>query len=409
MDTAPVSQAATPRPSRRAVGFAAALALAGLVGAGCALRPVEPAAPAPPAPAAAAAAETDPGTLGGIEVGSKGVKPLVVAFRRTPEGTEFDVRSLDDAELKEANTALGTLKTGSDREFDADRFEATAKAVERFHQRLAGHYQLPAQRVHVVVSSGVFSGFAADAAAPARAKLADRLKAATGRAPGFVDAAQEAEYAARAVVAPARRDRSLLIDIGSGNIKVGSFHPGGFRSVAVDYGTGRFQGEASKRAAEAKRPFAEVAAELREPLVGKPLREKLAAGAVAGDRTEAQLVGGAAWAAATFARPAQVRDDRVALGPDDVTRFAALARLVPADARAKVVEAVADPEARKAAGAEVERVQKVFTPEQLVAAGEILRAVFEACRLGEQKAYFFRKGQYAWIAGYLTEAAGVKD
>lgn len=379
---------------RRVVGLALAIGLTAVVAA-------RPAATATAAPA-------DPGPVGGIEVGSKGVKPIVLVFKATPDGTDYDIASAADKELKEANTDLGNPKDGG-REFDPDRFDQTVKAVARFHQRLTGEHKLPADRTHVVVSSGVFSGLAPDAVEPARAKLAAAIKAATGREPGFVDATKETEYAARGTIPPAARGTALLIDIGSGNVRVGGYRPDGFKAVAVEYGTGRFQREVAKQAEAARRPFAEVAAEMREPLLGKPFREKLAAAGILADRTEVHMVGGASWALSTFTQPGKVRDTRVPVGAGDVARFAALARLAPVDARKAVLDAVPDAAAQAPAATEVDRVQKVFTPDQLVAGGEILQALAAECKLGDKKVMFFRKGPSAWIAGYLAGAAGLKD
>lgn len=66
-------------------------------------------------------------------------------------------------------------------------------------------------------------------------------------------------------------------------------------------------------------------------------------------------------------------------------------------------------EVRKAAAAEVDKVLKVFTSEQLQAAGEILLGFAQECKFEGMKVYFYRKGQSAWIAGHLAEAIGIKE
>lgn len=351
-----------------------------------------------------------PGRFGGIEIGAKGVKPIVIDFQKTPSGYDFDVASNDDKELKEANTDLGALRPDNNREFAPDRVDATVKAVGVFSRRMKEHYKLPPERVFVVVSSGVFSGFAAEAVGPARTALTERLMAAEGgHKPAFVTTAQEVEYAARGMIAPDHRGRSLMIDIGSGNTKIGYFHPDGFKSFSVEFGTTRLQREATKRAEAAKRPYPEVLAELQETLVAKPLRVQLSADPGVLKLTEAHLVGGAAWAMANYSQPQKVRDTRVKLGPADVTRFAGLAMLSPGEARKQILAALTNAGLHDDAERELERVQKVFTPEQLAAGAAILQAVADECHLGDKDVQFFRKGQYAWIAGYLTEAAGLKD
>jgi len=361
-------------------------------------------------PPAAAPENIAPGRFGGIEIGAKGVKPIVIDFMKTPSGYDFAVASSDDKDLKEANTDLGALRPDNNREFDPDRIDATVKVVGVFSRRMQDHYKLPPERVYVVVSSGVISGFAADAIGPARAALTERLMAGGGgHKPVFVATAQEAEYAARGTIAPDHRGQSLMIDIGSGNTKIGYFHPDGFKTFSVEFGTTRLQREVTKRAEAAKRPYTQVLAELQETLIAKPLRAQLSADPRVLKLSEAHLVGGAAWALANYTQPQNVREARVKVRPADVTRFTGLAGLSPVEARKQILADLTDAGLRGDAELELERVQKVFTPEQLAAGGAILQAVADECHFGDKEVQFFRKGQYAWIAGYLTEAAGLKD
>jgi hypothetical protein len=58
-------------------------------------------------------------------------------------------------------------------------------------------------------------------AAAARKELEVALTAATGRAPDFIDGRREAELAARGTIAPSARAGRALVDVGSGNIKIG--------------------------------------------------------------------------------------------------------------------------------------------------------------------------------------------
>jgi len=385
----------TARASRGVRWAVAAALAAGVAGVAAAafvlLRPAQP------------AAAVDPGPFGGIEVGAKGVKPIVIQFLKTATTYDFNVLSADDKELKETNTDLGTPAAGSDKEFDPARVEATAKAVEAYRRRMADHYKLPPERIAVVVSSGVFSGIADGAAPAARAVLAEKLKG-TGPAVRFITTAQEGEYAAVAILSKERRTKAVVVDIGSGNMRVTRFDGAGFAVAGVEYGTGKLQRDAAKAAADAKRPYPEVLAEFARDKVAAPLRAKVAAdpGMKA---AEADLVGGAAWAMTTLAQPARVADTRVKVGPADVARLAELATLPEAEAKAKALAGVADP----AAAAEVDKVQKVFKPEQLAAAAALLRAVFDECALGDKPVTFFRKGQHAWIAGVLIEAAGLRE
>src|SRR5262249_18505590 len=142
---------------------------------------------------------------------------------------------------------------------------------------------------------------------------------------------------------------------GSGNARVGSYQKDDFQAISIENGTGRFQREIAKQAADSKRPFADVSVELRESLIAKPLREKLAVQDLIAGKSEATIVGGASWALSTLTQPGRIRDTRVPVSTDDLARFAKIARLPVAEARMIVLESVSDPELRKAAAAEVDR------------------------------------------------------
>jgi exopolyphosphatase/pppGpp-phosphohydrolase len=390
----------------------ALLALATLIGAfvGCTPSAADSAPPIPaPAPGPAEAAPTPPvgpqaGKWAGIDIGSRGVKPVVMEFTKTPAGWEFSA----DTTLESDNTDLGTLADGNQK-FDAKRLEATVAAVAKQHKALRGKYSLPPDRVRVVVSSGVFTRFKDGAAAgAARRELVAALEKAVGSAPDFIDDRQEAELAARGTISPANRAGRMLIDIGSGNTKFGWYTAAGFQHLTLDSGSKAFRDAAARQASAKKQPFAEAAAELRESTLAAPLRQKGAKAEGFGKATDVQIIGGAAWAAATFAHPGTGSVARVPLAADDVEKFAELARLKPEEAREKALAGLPDP-ARAAGAKEVERVQKVFSPEELQAAAEILRAVYAEARLGDKKVVFFQRGQHAWIAGYLMEAAKLPD
>lgn len=384
-------------------GFAA-LALSALVlVVGCVPAPADPkpAAPAPVEPAKPAAADK----WAGIDVGSKGVKPIVMGFVKTADGWDFSA----DTALESKNTDLGTL-ADDNTAFDPKRLTATVAAIAELDKAIREKHSLPPERVRVVVSSGVFTRFKdKERAAKARQELLAAVEKATGRAPDFINEQQEAELAVRGIIAPTGRAGRMVIDIGSGNTKFGWYTEAGLETFALDSGTKAFRDTVAKQVDAKKQPFAEAATALRETVLVGPLREKVVKATGYDKVTDVQLIGGAAWALATFTHPGTADHARVPLAAADVETFAALARLKPEEAREKALAAVTDPAAKSAAQKEIERVQKVFSSEDLQAAAEILRAAYAEGKLSNRKVSFFQKGQYAWIAGYLMVAAKLPD
>lgn len=389
-------------PARWAVLAAAAIA------AGCAPTTAEPNAPVATPPSVPLLAPEAPkaGTekWAGIEVGSRGVKPIVMGFTRTADGWDFTA----DTTFESKNTELGTLNDDNTA-LDPKRLDATIAAVAELDKAIRAKHALPAERVKVVFSSGVFTRFALkDRAAEARKVLAAAVEKAVGRAPDFITEQQEAELAVRGIVSPAGRAGRMLVDIGSGNMRFGWYSADAFESFTVDAGTKLVRDAGLKAAAAQKQEFAAVLPAIRKTLLDAPLAAKVKTANGFDKPKEVLLVGGAAWALTTFTHPGTTDQLTVPLIGADVETFARLAKAKPELARADVLTRVKSDRLR-AAGDEFDRVVKVFTPEDLQAAAEILRATFAEAKLAERKVLYFQKGQYAWIAGYLMAAAKLPD
>lgn len=388
------------RPARWAVLIAAAVAV------GCAPPPAERGA-TPATPATLPLLAPEPGKAGmdkwaGIEVGSRGVKPIVMGFAKTAGGWDFTA----DTTFESKNTELGTLNDDNTA-LDPKRVEATVAAVKELDEAIRARHGLSAERVKVVFSSGVFTRFKDKAKADeARKQLTAAVEKAVGRAPDFITEQQEAELAVRGIVSPAGRAGRMLVDIGSGNMRFGWYNADAFESFTVDAGTKLVRDAGLKAAAAQKQEFAAVIPTIRKTLLDAPLAEKVKAAKGFDKPSEVLLIGGAAWALTTFTHPGTTDQLTVPLTAADVEAFAALAKMKTELARGEVVNRV---KAGDAAGKEFDRVVKVFTPEDLQAAAEILRAIFAEGKLAERKVLFFQKGQHAWIAGYLMAAAKLPD
>jgi hypothetical protein len=357
------------------------------------------------APRAAAEDKPAPEKWAGMDVGARGIKPVVLSFAKTAAGWDFNA----DTTIDTRNTELGSLLDDNSG-FDPKRFEATVTAIAELDRTIREKHALPAERVRIVVSSGVFTRFKdKEVAAKARKELSAAVEKATGRAPDFITEQQEAEFAARGAISPTNRAGRMVVDIGSGNSRFGWYTETGFQHFTIDSGTKAFRDAVAKRADAKKQPFAAAATELAETVLAAPMRANVAK-AVGFDKiTDVQIFGGASWALATYTHPGTGSEARVPVTAADVEKFAELARLSPEDARKKILKGLTTPAAQAAGAKEIERVQKVFTPEDLQAAAEILRVSFAEGKLASKKVAFFQSGQYAWIAGYLMAAAKLPE
>ncbi|HJT77804.1 MAG TPA: hypothetical protein VJ739_11445, partial [Gemmataceae bacterium] len=305
-----------------------------------------------------------------------------------------------------ARTKNTALAAGSGGRFDAAALEDTAQAVAGFAARMRQEYHVPAERLYVVGSSGLFSALAGNQNAIAANKqaLAAAVRGACGLPVQFIDVRREVELSLEGTIPVRDADGAVLFDIGGGNTKGGYRDGKNLVSAGIPFGSLTFTDLVKKHARDGG--FAATAEGLRGEVLVPALRKALAGKPGFTERDRVFLSGGACWALATLIRPGD-RGDYVALTAADIDAY----RKLLLDARgafpAPDLASVGDPAAREAARMEIEQVRGVYKPEQLLAGAEILQALAgELGFAGGKKVYFARNAQVAWILAYVAEKAG---
>ncbi len=345
----------------------------------------------PPAPAA--------DVYGGIELGGKGVKAVVIEVTPTADGPAVKM-------LFSESTNVGLAAAVADGKLDPKAAEAAGKAVSGFAATMKEKHLVPADKLFVVGSSGLF---AANAGKPEVMKanqetLTAAVKAAAELPVAYLDADREVALSFAGTVPAERWADGLMIDVGGGNAK-GGFRgeKGAMTTFAVPFGTTTFAAAVVKEGGE----FAATAAKLRQSVLA-PAIKKAATDAGFATRKRIYVSGGAAWAVATFAHPA----DRSAYTPLTIADLDAVEALLAkaTDAPAPDLSGVADPGTKKEAEAEAAKVNKVYTRDQLLAGVQVLKAVATELDLGhaDKKLAFARNAQYAWVIGYVSEKVAPK-
>lgn len=341
---------------------------------------------------------------GGIEIGSKGVKAIVI--RITGDGDDYNLKVLY-AEI--INTTPVQTKDGK---FTAEAIRDTANAVQRFRQRMQQDYKVPAESIHIVVSSGLIGDNPQDLSA----EISKRI----GQAPEFLDVDTEVQLTIAGAI-PKRyksgqnwfdnRGISVLIDIGSGNTKGGYQQ---LRQIAVgsagyDYvtwglpkGTVTFTNEINKAAGETAdyANFTRRAQTLSNDSLRAPLRNEISRKPGLLNRRKVYLSGGIVWAMATLLHP----EDRRSFTPltaEDINNFYLRAIANPETLMEPDLSRIANPALRQEAEREVESVRNTFTPKNLIAGAEILRAVAAEMNFANKRLQFVRFGHLAWILSYV--------
>ncbi len=341
----------------------------------------------------ASKAAADAQRFGGIEIGSKGIKWLAVEID--------DARAANPVKLLgtgDVNTTLSRLRGNL---FAQDALEDTASAVQKFFDKLASPQGFGVRRGHIfiVASSGLPIPANMDA-------LKDLIRQKTGIGLEVLSVENEVRLAIRGLILQNEQNVSLLLDIGSGNTKGGflSQRPGQTSvSVVTLPGTVTFTTEIAKGVKQSKKDFAAVAADKKDSFLMPALKKQISATPTLKDRDPIYLAGGVVWAMVTLAYPEKFEDEHVDVTPHDIRGFIESLTQKPG-AFPEIQQKNLPPGALK----EIGRVRDTFTPDNLLAGGQILAALSETFGFAEHRVRFARNGRIAWLLGYIVERTGLK-
>src|SRR6266446_6154242 len=165
-----------------------------------------------------------------IDLGSKGTKAVLYRFERGVEG--IDTKPLFQRTI---NTRLVSSMKGS--RFTPEGIQDAVDAAKQLVADMraeAEKSKLSDVQYYIVGSSGVARG-------ENKADLVAGVKAATGIDMDFVDAKQEGYFTLISSVPLMRRQVAVIVDVGSGNTKVGCLVGDAtirnFKSAEIPYGS----------------------------------------------------------------------------------------------------------------------------------------------------------------------------
>jgi hypothetical protein len=341
---------------------------------------------------------------GGIEVGAKGIKSIVVRVTSEEEG--YNVKIVH-AEI--VNTTLVQTRDGK---FTPEVIKETGQVVQRFYQRMQQEFRIQPGHIHIVGSSGLIGDNPNS--------IAEEVKKRTGQDMPFLDLESEVQLAIAGTI-PRRyrigqtwydnRNVSVLVDIGSGNTK------GGYRllrQVAVgrpdyDYvtwgipkGTVTFTNEVSKVAGESAnyQSFAKSAQSISNKSLATLIQSEVSRKPGLLNRKKVYLSGGIVWSMATLLHP-EDRRSFIPITLDDINSFYNRAISDPDGLMSPDLSKIRDSAVRLEAEREVESVRNTFTPKNLIAGAEILKTVSNELNFSGKRLIFARFGYLSWILSYV--------
>jgi hypothetical protein len=290
---------------------------------------------------------------------------------------------------------------------EGDVAQETIDTVVGFIEKLKAQHDIPPEQIAIVISSGV-----ASYSASLIDLLKSKMKARTGHDIDVVDARTEARLTFDWVVPSTRRDKVLLIDIGSGNTKGGLYDrrgsKGRFHDLSAAFGTKTMAGAVKKRWPTTRTAdFGPRSLEFYGDTVAPLLAPQIADIPQMMDRAQLCLTGGIVWAMATILKPQEMADKRewVKLQPDD---FATLLKLIgdgtPYGAGLPATMSETD---KAWVLKSLTAVRNTFNPHQLAAGAAIGDGLSKQLRFDKRaQLHFASFANNTWSSQYLIEKFG---
>ncbi len=340
----------------------------------------------------------------GIEVGSKGVKMSILETSKTNKKTgNYRV-------VKDTSTNTDFIS------FTQASFDATLKGLTGLYNFARQSYEIPADKIFTVFSSGVKIQADKESKQDWITRMADAFRAninEPGRSMPAVDVTEEARLSHLGIVPASRRFTTFLIDIGSGNTKGGYFPNGNTKDIKLfqlTWGTRSVNNEVEKRLEEDK-TLQNYNKQLFRVLAGNANEEIVYAVNASGAYNMSDNIafsGGVAWAVANLMLPEMAENPVVPVTYDDVLKFSEkLYSNYSAVSPEEIAKNLTDPAIDKDfVMDEVKRVNKVFDQKSLMAGtGLLLKIMRQFEGVWEKKQFFLVKnGQVGWISAYVDQS-----
>lgn len=357
----------------------------------------------------------EPGDLyGGIEIGSKGIKATAIRVKETNDGHTV---KLIYAEV--INTTLMQLK---DNKFAPEIISDTASAIARLLGKMRNDLKIPDAHIGIVGSSGLRADNPLD--------LVKAVRNKTGKAMSFLDVESEVQLSIVGTIPQRYRNAdgtwkdnrgiSMLMDVGSGNTK-GGYQilrqlPTGtpdydYVTVGIPKGTVSFANEIGQAVGNSgnQLDFARKAKELAPTSIRAELRKEMERKPGLVNRRRVYLSGGIIWAMTTLLYP----EDRRALVPLNASDIDEFYRKVTSDPDSvqkflnpNLSKRITNSQTRAEAERELETVRNTFSPRNLIAGAEILKAVSSEFQLSKKRIRFARYAYLSWILSYTRLQVG---
>ena len=348
-------------------------------------------------------AELD-GLYAGIEVSQEGVKAAAIRVGGGEAG--------ESVRLVYSETIKAPLLPGQDGKLPPEAIKEVARAARKLQTRLQQEYHVRPDRIYFIgrINSG----------GSQPEDLVKEIKQQTGQTISFLTADNEAQLSIVGVI-PQRekagdawidvRGSSVWIEIGNGDTR------GGYQlykkspaarptfelvTMNIPYGTGVFAREINRQNGESKdrQSFIRRAQKLSATSLSGALKKERERKPGLVYRKQVFLTGTVVWALATLLYP-EDRQMFIPLTVDDIEMFAEKTARNQESLLNPDLSRVREQRLRSEIERELESVRDTFTPEQLIAGSELLKAVATEFDWQGKKVWFARHGHLGCLLSYI--------
>jgi hypothetical protein len=343
---------------------------------------------------------------GGIELSDEGVNAIALQFDEEPG---FRLVYSEIIRLRLGRTSYG--------DFPPQVSAEAARAVSTALLRLRQQYRVPLERIYFIGSSRLGADHPSD--------LGAAILKTTGLTLTFMDPVTEVQLSIAGTIPRTgkvgdisidNRNTSVLIHLGAAGTQGGyemlKYSPSDsasfdFVTMNIPQGVVSYANEISRAVGPSSSQYtfsrqvkASAALTFRQAL-----RREIESKPGLAHRKRVFLTGPLVWAMATLLYP----DDRelfVSITYDDITQFADRIARSPRELAFQNLSFIRDRRLRQEVEQEMEQIRATFTPQQLIAGAEMLKAAADELKWQEKKIMFARLGHLASILSHTRLQVG---
>lgn len=330
----------------------------------------------------------------GVEIGAKGIKMSVIEVKLSKD-REYDYILKADTAI---NTDAASLSYQSEKE--------TSDAITVLYDIIKTRYQVPSERTHIVISSGLKQEldkynkveYFAHIIRPKELDPKIRIQ--------FITPAQESELSFMGIVPQKHRYDTDQLDIGSGNTKGGYFNARKhFVPVTFPLGTKSFQRMIEVTAKDDLDDFLKTAEQLLRDSLARMMVYEFANKKDFKSRDIVYLSGGIVWAVASFMHPQKINSNYVEISSGDIAEFRKLIFSSYEKVTQPDITRISNIEDARASLRNINRVMKTYDQKALLAGAIWLDELIQQVNtINPSKKFIYHKYAYVgWISGYIID------